>query len=1048
MATDECSGEFETAEALPLLWELAATPDNIVFHSPDAELENMAYLHASYRWPAVYGYDGTITVTVPRAGTYYPGVVVYEGETPISLYGMPKVQIPAGEPSFELSVDGRVLGRFTLREKDSRERLYFLDRPVEFKGGERLTVRTGSAGVHIVEDIMLLRMKPPKRERPFEIRHLSAAYVDTPEGGAMRITWVTTWPARCNLEWGPTPRCEQRLTESEAAVNHRILLRNLERGRTYHYRVSATTPHDKGVHSGTCAFTFTAPAPFEGSARAERVVLKVANPHPFDATRTPVTSGVPFAPGELGDVNRCRLLDRDGNEIPSQRRVTGRWEDGSIKWVLLTFPADLPAGETSTFALEYGNAVASRDVATSLSVCRSGSRLLIRNGSEQVEFDSDLSGLPVRMSVNGSDIPMAPLEARVTDGEGVAWSSQAPAELMVLEEQGPLRVVVRTRGHHRGPNGGAFFAYEARFIFYAGLPGFEMRYAWGNDREERFSRFKRVSLRVPLGEGVPRWRLGLDPGFSTAGEGDVRLRQLKDDSYQVEGADTGGAPLRRAEGWIEVTAGRAAILVAVRDFWQLYPRSLGVARDVLEIGVAGDFPANFYEDSSQKELVDLYFHLRGDAWKVRRGVKKWHQILLRFNESQSAPERAAQTAALFAEPPIAVCPPERYRDAHVFGPFAVADESPLDAYEVHCEKVYEYYCRRREEEHWYGQMNYGDLLGENLVSWLNNEYDNAHSFFIQFVRTGDRKWYRLGEQAARHDIDVDVCHYGPETGAEWAHVLGHTGDYFDRDPYGLSRDIDDYGSGNLRQAICGPDHSWVGGMRDWYFLSGDETALGTLRIVADYFSGPRLLNNYDWFAAREAGWHMVLLLTAYEATGDRFYLNGARIILERVLVRQTPGPRGWHHQMVPAHCYCTPPHRGEASYMIAILAMGLELMYEVTHDEKIAEAIVGAADQVIDEMWVEEADAFRATSCPNATWTSQEQMMEMAPLYMSNVAEMLMFAYSKTRRARYRDIAERAVRKTLAARAIGITHMYWMPRLLWYMLSHAPGHARGKENIL
>ena len=72
-----CNENFEATEGLALLWELTSQPDNIVFHSPHAELEGMQYFESEYRWLAVIGSSGRITVTVPRAGTFYPAVVVW-----------------------------------------------------------------------------------------------------------------------------------------------------------------------------------------------------------------------------------------------------------------------------------------------------------------------------------------------------------------------------------------------------------------------------------------------------------------------------------------------------------------------------------------------------------------------------------------------------------------------------------------------------------------------------------------------------------------------------------------------------------------------------------------------------------------------------------------------------------------------------------------------------------------------------------------------------------------------------------------------------------
>lgn len=65
--------------------------------------------------------------------------------------------------------------------------------------------------------------------------------------------------------------------------------------------------------------------------------------------------------------------------------------------------------------------------------------------------------------------------------------------------------------------------------------------------------------------------------------------------------------------------------------------------------------------------------------------------------------------------------------------------------------------------------------------------------FQQYLRTGDRRFFARGEQAARHHIDVDTVHatnphlknpFGapPRVGEIWLHSVGHTGGYYTNAP--------------------------------------------------------------------------------------------------------------------------------------------------------------------------------------------------------------------------------------------------------------------------
>src|SRR5690606_27467459 len=69
----------------------------------------------------------------------------------------------------------------------------------------------------------------------------------------------------------------------------------------------------------------------------------------------PITLGVPFPQGALSSPDHVKVVDRSGNEIPSQITEVTNWEpaDRSIKWVWVFFFAD----SGNDYFLEYGDQV-------------------------------------------------------------------------------------------------------------------------------------------------------------------------------------------------------------------------------------------------------------------------------------------------------------------------------------------------------------------------------------------------------------------------------------------------------------------------------------------------------------------------------------------------------------------------------------------------------------------------------------------------------------------------------------------------------------------
>jgi len=127
---------------------------------------------------------------------------------------------------------------------------------------------------------MLLRVKPPIRGRVFEVRNLEAGYIEREGRPEARLTWITTWPARCRIEYGAGDRTET-VTEEEPAANHRVYLKHLHPGAEYRCRIVAPKPDGGSVESEDVTFTFSPPPPFEGGAKRADVPLRVENPHDF-----------------------------------------------------------------------------------------------------------------------------------------------------------------------------------------------------------------------------------------------------------------------------------------------------------------------------------------------------------------------------------------------------------------------------------------------------------------------------------------------------------------------------------------------------------------------------------------------------------------------------------------------------------------------------------------------------------------------------------------------------------------------------------------------
>ncbi len=119
-----------------------------------------------------------------------------------------------------------------------------------------------------------------------------------------------------------------------------------------------------------------------------------------------------------------------------------------------------------------------------------------------------------------------------------------------------------------------------------------------------------------------------------------------------------------------------------------------------------------------------------------------------------------------------------------------------------------------------------------------------------------------------------------------------------------------------------------------------------------------------------------------------------------------------------------PRHRGEANFMLGVLANGLEEYYREVPDPRVAQAILGGAKQAVGELWVPESDGFRYTSCPNMTgYTANNDM----------TSEILFFAHRLGGDPQYAEIGMRAMRAALRDGIGSIAHLRWTPHIVYNM---------------
>ena len=927
---------------------------------------------------------GRVWTQVPRAGRLHVGFMMYDD------YTAERVAI---------RINDELAGVVVADRDNNRTWLSYLSEPRDLTVDDRVSLEAaGANGKHGICDILFFTEPPETRSIEYEVTNTRWT-VPAATSGRVSLSWTTSWPSTTRFEYGPTTDYGQVATEDCFRMVHKVRLEGLDPEATYHGRGVGVRPDGESYYGPDITFTAAGLRPPPTQESSATVALTVGNPHDFPITGWPVTQGVPFPQGVLGSADDLRLT-LGGAEVLAQVSPTGMWPDGSVKWVLISLLADVPAGGVTEYALEYGRGV-SRKLTAAPMAAQSQEGVTVDTGG--MTFSVDRHGQIVDAASGAAGTtPGRPIVTTLTDSGGHRYSSALADAETTLEENGPVRTVIRTVGSLTAEDGTTCFRVEQRVEAFRGRPYLRIRHTFTNDRPEEFTEVESLSVEVPLAS-AEGWTVPLARGEALSLQADgPGVHQRFDGEFARGEQATEGRVLGAA-----LSAAPDSGAVAIRDFWQQYPKALIASADSIRLELCPDFEPGLYDAFPfEKEGHQLYYYLLGGHYRIKTGMAKTHELFLCL----APPEQRENLARLFQQPLLLVAPPDWYCDSKAFYSVAPRDEVKFKAYEAAIDRNLAAYEATRERQHDFGMMNYGDWYGERGANWGNIEYDTQHAFFLEFIRSGNPAAFFLGDATELHNRDVDTVQWAANpanVGLVYVHQMGHLGGYYTESVPGTL---------GIPRAGGSVSHAWTEGHFDHYFLTGDRRSLQTGMAVADYFTDKAFSRPYDFVSCRDPGWHLILNAAALAATGDPYYLNASRLIVDRVLETQDVEPRelpeyqkelgrthqvgGWTRMMLPGHCLCEPRHRGNAGFMVAVLLSGLTYFHDVTQDPAVKECIIRGARYLVEDTYSEEVHGFRYTSCPNMRYTAGA-----SPLMVEGIAR----AYRWTRDPLFEDVLTNAL---------------------------------------
>ncbi|MBN2562101.1 MAG: hypothetical protein JXQ75_14340 [Phycisphaerae bacterium] len=716
----------------------------------------------------------------------------------------------------------------------------------------------------------------------------------------------------------------------------------------------------------------------------------------------PVTGGVPIAEGAAPAGSVFVLRDERGGGVPLQTSVLAKWKDGSARWILLDFAAGPLGGELKA-ASSRRTPHEERTRRYTLSWEKPKKPGTTLDGGITISNDDPrLRAQAMKIRAVGDSVlrvgDRLDVACSLTDGSG----QHCPAQFEHVKgvSSATLHPMVLVTGAFETPSGQRMFQFRMQVSSYAGTSLVRFEPMIVIDAEKGIMRHIRdLSLTFRPVDEMKAAVLGGEPGWRGQATTPVRLLQVDDQDYRLEGTEGKGG---KAPGWAEIQDGKGAMAIAIRDFWQQWPKSIEASADGLTVGLLPRFKKGDF-DHMQPWYKYLYL-FEEDRYRLRTGQARRWDIWIDLNGD------GASLAKMANAPLIPVPDPAQAIATGVWDSIIPAGRPETAKYDPWAENLFNAYCNCIEVQRDYGAMNWGDWFGERMVNWGNHEYDTTNQLLIQYARTGDPKYFYVADAAARHSSEVDTVHFVNEDlakhfgiredfpagpGLVHQHTVGHVSGFYP--PETIRELFVKYNIGNSKTPYLCLDpynlgHVWTQGVSRHYLLTGDPFLKETVEEIADSIAALVEKRKFRFMGhshcGRTTGWPLLALAGAYEIGLNDRYLKAMRTLVDDALAEQDPVCGGWLYKLPPGHCNCEKnKHVGMAGFITSVLINGLSRYYLLTGDERLPKAIERAVTFLDNDTWREEWQDWRYTSCPATSRMGQMGVIVMAHVNGVRIAD-------------------------------------------------------------
>ncbi len=545
----------------------------------------------------------------------------------------------------------------------------------------------------------------------------------------------------------------------------------------------------------------------------QEIPILVQEIHGIPRRNEPVTVGIPLKKGLAADSIPFSLWTSDGICVPLQTLPLGQWSDGSIKWILLDFQVSVGAGEESYYILRPGKTpLLDSNSTKGISIKRQSDEIVIDTGSATFSFDTKIFKPFKQVTVDGQ-ILLASEGSKTLAIHSSGFEQVPLVDKVVIEKEGLIKSTLLFQGKIPFGQGNGHLEFYSRMSFFRNQSLVEIQFTALNpkaathpgglwDLGDASSVYIRdLSIHVPLIEehGIAsRWLTTPAGRWESSPEANLEVYQDSSggenwecsnhvnrhrkvmhsfQGYQVKIGEEIVEQGKRASPLVSIIGSQKEIIGGMQGFWQNFPKALEVKNHSL---IARMFPQQYKDD----------FELQG-------GEQKTHTLFLQFKQGEEA-VRDGDRIDWIHHRLLPRSIPAWYSDTKVF-PYVVPVGKKSFQNDVACAmaeaeelvqsavKGPNSFFDRREIIDEFGWRNFGDLYADHeaieskedkpLVAHYNNQYDVIYGAIIQYIRSGDVRWYELSQDLARHVIDIDIYHTCEDRAVYNGGLFWHTDHY-------------------------------------------------------------------------------------------------------------------------------------------------------------------------------------------------------------------------------------------------------------------------------